>query len=589
MSSKARKNEPYLYRDPFVSLFPIQALAVGLPAINMFVVNFIIGKYVGAEGLAAMGFVTPLNSITAAFTAMLSTGMQILCGRYLGKGDTEGIKKTFSTCAFTGAVIGLLLGIIVLVFASPIAVLLGARGELQGIVVDYLRGYIPSFFLLVAGAGFLLCLQMDNAKKLSVAAIVVQLIASVTLSYVFVHVMDMGMFGAGLALTVGNLLLTLVCCLHFTKSKVFRWSMRSISAASLKEIFTLGANAGINNVWNFLRTTVANNVVFALGGTLAMSAMTVALNVTNAVAATFEGGMVGACNIISSVLVGKREVPALRRLHKTAAAFTLPIDYIGYFLIFVFAKPIALLFGAEAESIALYVKVIRVFNLWMLTSCFKAPPTAIYNALGRVKLMSVFNFLSMLVYTVAIIEAGNLLGSLTLTLLFPALSEVMLYLTYVGYYVGKTHRLPEGVFDVCYIPRTISVPKADTFTFTVKTNADAAKGSVLLTDFCTAHGMDEKLSRHCGLCLEEVSVEDISRFPAKNREKYLIEVRGFFEDGHLSLMFYDNLPEFDVEGALKLYQSDKPDEGLGIKIVSSLADEMEYSFALGMNSLTIKL
>ena len=589
MNVTGRKNE-YLQRELFVSLYPIQALAVGLPAINSLVISLIVGKFIGTEGLAAMGFLSPVTNIVSAFVALISTGFQVLSGRALGKGDAGGVKTAFNTSVFIGAVIGLVMSLTVFLIPSQVSALLGATGSVKEMASDYLRGFFPSLFLLVAGAGFLLCLQMDNAKSLSSIAVVVQILSGTVLSLVFTQKFDLGMFGIGLAVSCGNLLMTLVCCLHFVlKSSLFVFSPKHISADYFKEIFRLGANSSLINVWLFIRMLFFNRVVFALGGNPAISAMTVASNICNAIGNTIEGGMSGSTGIIASVLVGERDVKGLRGLHKNAATFTYPIMAAAYLLIFIFAKPLALLFGAEPENIAVYVMVVRIFNMWMLANPLKVPLIWIYNALGKVKLVSVFCFVFMLAVPCAIIAAGRLCGSLELVIAIAVISDLLMYLGFVIYYMAKTHRLPKGIFKVNYIPRDFSVPKADTFVMTVKTAEDAGAGSLRLTDFCKAHGMEEKLSTYCGLCLEEVCAGTVSRFPQPGKKEYKIEIRGFFENGHLSLMFHDNLPAFDPQRVIDLYHPDDPDEGICFKIVSSLAEEMNYSFTLGMNTLTVKL
>lgn len=588
MKPFAAKNE-YLQREMFASLFVIRAIAVGLPAINSLIINLIVGRYIGPDGLAAMGFMAPLSNIASAFTGLIGSGMQIACGRKLGKGDADGVKKVFSTGIFSALGIGLILALSAFMFSVQIAGLFGAEGKLLEMSVDYLRGFFPSLFMMISGSGFLLCLQMDNANKLSVFAIEVQIFSSTLLSLVFTKVFDLGLFGIGLAVSCGNLLLALICCLHFVKSRLFRLSFKSIQWDCLKEIFSFGANSSLINIWLFIRTTLFNRVVFALSGAVAMSAMTVANNITGAICCTIEGGMAGSTGTVASILVGERSVKGLRRLHKTAAMYTYPIAAAAYFLIFVFAAPIARLFGAPAENISIYVMAIRLFNLWMLINPLKAPVIWIYNAIGNTKLPRVFCFVFMLWGSVAVIAVGWLCRSLEFVTLISFICDSLMILGFVLYYIGKTHRLPKGIFNLNYIPRDFSVPKKDTFVFAVKAEEEAAEGAVLLTDFCRAHGMDERLSRNCGLCFEEISLGTVSRFPSSGRKKYRLEVTGFFENGHLSLMFTDNLPAFDPQRAIDLYHPEDPIEGICFKIVSSLAEEMSYNFTLGMNTLTVKL
>lgn len=584
----AAKNE-YLQGEMFSSLFLLRAIAVGLPDINLLIINLIVGRYIGTEGLAAMGFMAPISNIAGAFIGLIGSGIQIACGRKLGKGDADGIKTAFSTGIFSASAIGLILALSAFMFSGQIAGAFGAEGELWEMAVDYLRGFVPSLLLMIPGSGFLFCLQMDNANKLSVFAIEMQIISSTLLSLIFTRVFCLGMFGIGLAISSGNLLLVLICCLHFGKSRLFRLSIKSIQWDCLKEIFSFGANSSLVNIWLFIRTTLFNRVVFALSGAVAMSAMTVANNITGAICCTIEGGMAGSTATIASVLVGERNVKGLRRLHKTAAAYTYPIAIAAYALIFVLAAPISRLFGAEAESISVYVTVIRLFNLWMLINPLKAPVIWIYNAIGNTKLPRVFCFVFMLWGSVAVIAVGWLCRSLEFMTLISFICDAMMYIGFVLYYICKAHRLPKGIFKVNYIPRDFSVPKEDTFVFAVRSKKEAAEGAALLTDFCRAHGMDERLGRNCGLCFEEISLGTVSRFPPNGRKEYKLEASGFFEKGHLSLTFVDNLPAFDPQRAIELYHPEDPDEGICFKIVSSLAEEMSYNFTLGMNTLTVKL
>ena len=56
LKHKRIKKEQYLQRDAFIFIFPVQALAVGLPAINLLASNIMIGKFIGEVGLAAYGY-----------------------------------------------------------------------------------------------------------------------------------------------------------------------------------------------------------------------------------------------------------------------------------------------------------------------------------------------------------------------------------------------------------------------------------------------------------------------------------------------------------------------------------------------------
>lgn len=72
---------------------PIPALAVGLPAINSLLGSFIIGKVLESTALSAIGYSGPFISIVSGLSSLVGIDSQILCGKYLGSGNENSIKK----------------------------------------------------------------------------------------------------------------------------------------------------------------------------------------------------------------------------------------------------------------------------------------------------------------------------------------------------------------------------------------------------------------------------------------------------------------------------------------------------------------
>lgn len=91
------KRERQLIKKLFKSLLPLQAVAVGLPAVNDLINSFIIGSKVGSLATASIGFAGPFVLFVASISSLISAGSQLICGRDLGNGNKEGIKTVYST------------------------------------------------------------------------------------------------------------------------------------------------------------------------------------------------------------------------------------------------------------------------------------------------------------------------------------------------------------------------------------------------------------------------------------------------------------------------------------------------------------
>lgn len=577
-------------RQLLLSLLPIQALAFGLPAINLLLNGFVVGHYLGASALAAVGFIAPLSSLSSMLNSMLSNGSQIRSGQDLGRGDREGMAKIFnSTIAFALAA-GLFLTLILMTFNRGIVSLMGASAELTEITRAYLLGMAPSILFGVLFSVMLSFMQLERAEKESGAAVIVLVAVNTVLNFLNVYVLHWGLFGAGLSTSLANFIAVAVSLPYFLrKSPSFRFSLRKIDFMTLKSVLYIGMPSAILPACGIVRDRILNYFVFTLGGTPAMAAMTVAHNITTAVGWTLEGGYSGSANLITSVLVGERDIESLRALPKTMVTAMFPIYGAAYALIFLFARPLALLFGAETEYIGLYALAIRCSNLWFLTNTLKTPTLAIYRALGRIGLVNAFQMLTLLVLSPLAMASGMLFG---LPVVYNAdwIAEALLIIVFSVYYTIRRGRLPDSIFKLTDIPDTLAVPSADRFSATIRNVADAMQASGGITDFCKRKGLPPRTAMLYGLCVEELAVDTLFHgFSRDKKGMYSIELRAICENGEVTLMLRDNCPHFDPNEWLAIHADPDDERSLGIRLAAKSAKEMNYTSALGMNVVTIRI
>lgn len=578
-------------KSMFVSLSPIQALSAALPAINILLSSFIIGNTLGSSALAAVGFAGPYNYIVLGFANLVGIGSQLLCGKYIGEGNKEGIGKVFSTSTAMCTCIGLLLAVLSFLFSGSIASLMGATGELRTMTADYIKGYSLCSMFTVFSTCVLPFLQLDCAKTLSTISIVVQLVLNVSFNLLNSFVLNWGMFGVGLASSLALVVSVVICVPHLAfKSQLFKFSFKAVSKHELLEICALGWNSALIFVWLFLRDRIFNQVAFALGGTVVMSAFTIANNISNSVGGTLQGALNGPCNLIASVLVGGRDVESLRELPKVVVKAIYPLAIICYVLVFVFAKPICLMFGAEPEYIATYVLVMRLFNLWFITNPAKTAALAIYNAIKNVKAVGIFQFLGLFVYPVLVFALAKLTQSITVLFLFAAVPEIMILISFVVYYRMKTKKLSTSLTKYVYIPRSFTVAKENTLALSLRSLDEVSTASETVVEFCKSKGLSEKKSFYCGLCLEEMAADTITNgFPKVKKNKGAVDVRLVYENNSMTIMLRDNCPEFNPNEWLKHYSNEDPLRSIGLKMVKQLSEEMNYKTTIGLNVLTIKI
>ena len=122
---------------------------------------------------------------------------------------------------------------------------------------------------------------------------------------------------------------------------------------------------------------------------------------------------------------------------------------------------------------------------------------------------------------------------------------------------------------------------------TISTTAQVISASEQVVEFCRSKGLSAKIAYYCGLCIEEMGADTIlNRFQS---ERDTIDLRVFYEKGHIRIMFRDSCPHFDPNEWLTHYESTDPTRSLGIRMVSKICGEMNYVNSLGLNVLMIEL
>lgn len=580
--------ETKIVRKLFLSLLPVQAMAVGLPAINSLLDAVFVGNLLGQDALAAIGFTGPLTLLLNACISLVSTGAMLLCGRRMGTGDKKGVKNVFNTALLLCLLLGFVISGIMFFFPGVVSALLGASGESSAATAAYLQGWSIGVIFAMLVSCLLPFAQLERMSKTSTASVTVMLVFNLSFDYLCAAVWNMGIFGIGLATTISNVAALAVLLFPLLKtSRLFRISPASISFDTAVQILYQGAPSAVTPLCLLVRNRVMNQFIFALGGTAAMSAMAVADKFKNAVGGAVQAGYNGSGRLIASVLAGQRDSSSLRDLPRVMIRSGGVLYAACYAAVFVFARPIALLFGADAQNLELYILALRVCNLFYLLDIFKAPPACVYQALGKVKFLLVLNTLDNAVIPVLLcLLFANRLG-LTYVFAVNSLAVVVVLLLHTCWFTWQAKRLPRSPAELAYIPSTLSAPRENRMKGVLRTVEDCTTAAAQAEAFCLSKGMTPRDAMYCGLCIEEMAVDTVTnRFPD---DSHTLDLRMIYEDGSMTILLRDDCKQFDPKAWLDLCTPEDSSRSIGIRMVTRLAKEMNYTTALGLNVLTIRI
>lgn len=242
--------------------FKYLATAFGSSLISMiysFVDMVVIGRYEGPLGSASMAVISPIWNIIFSLGLLFGIGGSVYFGNIKSRANKNGENENeYFTAAIVGAVFfSVVCTVIFVFFDRQILLLFGADESMIPLCQKYLlpiKFVIPTYLFTQTFAAFL---RNDNAPGLATIAVLAGGIFNVFGDIFFTFTLDMGMFGAGLATAIGNVISVLVMCIHFFRKK------NTLRLIRVRSLFTKTKNIIVTGFPSFF-VDVAMGIVTAL-------------------------------------------------------------------------------------------------------------------------------------------------------------------------------------------------------------------------------------------------------------------------------------------------------------------------------------
>lgn len=207
------------------------------------------------------------------------------------QGDGVRADRAFSRALACGGALGGLLALAGLLWAVPLARLLGAEGTILPMCSVYLRTvllFAPCFLLNHILTAFV---RNDGAiPSWAMAAMLLGSLSNIVLDYVFLYPMDMGIFGAALATGIAPVVGLCVSSLHIlTRGQPLPPAPLPPRPPAAGGSGRLGSAAFLNECSSGLVLVVFNLLTLRLAGTLGVAAYGIVANLALMALALFTG------------------------------------------------------------------------------------------------------------------------------------------------------------------------------------------------------------------------------------------------------------------------------------------------------------
>ena len=571
----------------FKRLLPAQILASATAALGSIINGLVVGNCLPAEAMVALGFVVPMTAMLGAIATVISGGGRIMCGQYMGRGELEKLNDVFSATIVLSVGVGAVLTVVGLAFSVPLARLFGAAGETTAATAEYIRGLALGFIPTLLVPGLMVLLQMVNQIGYAFASSLVLAGAGLVGGLLNVKVFHGGIFGMGVANSAAQGITMLFLLLRFVRKKnLMRPGKVKGNGELYRKMLVLGSPAALATVLYAVRNVVINSLGLRWGGTEAVSS----LAILNSAMGPFDAVNVGlgaTALILASIFAGEKDNKSMELLLKTSVKVGLLCAFAKVALLAVGGKWLAMLFGARGALASDAYLLIILYSLCMPLNMIVATLVSAHQALGRVKMSNVVYVFSAFVFPLAWAFLTGYFVNLTAMWLLYAVAEVLTLALLAGICWKQRGHFPRTAADWLWMEKP---GEAHKFSLSLHEMDQVLTVSEQLVDFCRTHGIDDRRSKLCGLCAEEMAGNVVAHgFTKSKRKDLVVDLFACCDGNQVTVRIRDNAPAFDPHTKLGAFDPEDPCKNVGIRMVASMAKEMNYQTCFGLNVLSIKL
>lgn len=272
-------------RAVFVNIIPSIISMIMVLVYNL-ADTFFIGQTHNDAMVAAVSLATPAFLFFMAVGMLFGVGGTSLISRMLGQGKEKEAKYACSFCFWTGAIIGVIGMLVILIAIGPVSSLVGADPDKVGIeTVNYVKEYLRIVALgvpfLVISNTYSSIIRAEGKANKAMMGMILGNVANIVLDPIMILGFGWNVAGAAIATVIGNVLSAVFYLLHYMTGK----SLLSINpkyyrvrGGIAKGVMAIGIPASLNSILMSTSNVLINNLMTGYGK-LAVAGLGVAMKV----------------------------------------------------------------------------------------------------------------------------------------------------------------------------------------------------------------------------------------------------------------------------------------------------------------------
>ena len=342
----------------------------------------------GADALAAVGFITPLFMVLVGLGNGIGAGANSLIARYIGAGNIKQANNAGLHGILLAIIVSVIFTVIIEVFMVPILKFMGAGNTIQ-YAMDYSYIIFGFLFVFVYSGVASAIFRSEGDMRRATIAIAVTAILNIILDPVFIYVLNFGIAGAAWATVISAIMSCVVM-------SYWIWGKKDLYLDLTPKNFNYQGQMMLDNLQvaipSTLESLVFSILAIIINGMLVMAADTTAVAVYTASMRIVQLAMIPLIGLGTAVLTvcgvayGAHNHKNLKTAHSYSIKLGFAISIALGAIMFVFSSPIATMFSYTEASAALSPQIaqaISVLSLFVLAIPHGMMSSMMFQGVGK--------------------------------------------------------------------------------------------------------------------------------------------------------------------------------------------------------------
>ena len=342
----------------------------------------------GAEALAALGFITPLFMVLVGLGGGIGAGANSLIARNIGAKNFDQANNAGLHAIVLCIIISAIFTVLMILFLPTLLEMMGA-GDSIGYALEY--GYIvfAALFIFVYSGVASAIFRSEGDMRRATIAIAVTAVMNIVLDPIFIYVLNMGIVGAAWATVFSATLSCLVMSYWIwgKKDLFLDLSPKNFSYQSKMMIDELqvAVPSTLENIIFSALAIIINGMLVAASGTTAVAVYTASMRIVQMATIPLIG--IGTAVLtVAGVAYGARNYENLKTSHSYSIKIGFALSIALGAIMYIFSSQIAGVFSYTSASASLAPEIataVSILSLFVLAIPHGIMSAMVFQGVGK--------------------------------------------------------------------------------------------------------------------------------------------------------------------------------------------------------------